>query len=300
MAYERGARVEIDLASVRRNVSALRALTPKGTRFMAVVKADGYGHGALAVSAAALQAGADCLGVATIEELLALREAGVRHPIHPLAEPPASAAQIVVEQSAVPALYSRDFASALAKAATDAGTVADYHLKIDTGMNRVGVRAEDAVETALWLRGLGGIRMTGVFTHFATADVPGDWEFERQVERFEATLTRLRGEGLSLGTVHAANSAATILHPATHYGMVRCGIAVYGLHPAASTVGRLELVAAMSVKARVASVRRIGMGEGVSYGFTYHASAPTTIATLPLGYADGIHRAASKIGRAHV
>ncbi len=146
---------------------------------------------------------------------------------------------------------------------------------------------------AVRLAALPSVEMEGVFTHFATADVPGDWEFERQVERFTRAIEQMKNERIRPPIVHAANSAATILHPETHFGMVRCGIAVYGLDPAPSTYGSIDLVPAMAVKARVSFVKRIGLGEGVSYGLTYHASGPTTIATLPLGYADGVHRAAS-------
>jgi alanine racemase len=135
--------------------------------------------------------------------------------------------------------------------------------------------------------------MEGVFTHFATADVPGDWEYERQLERFNAAIEEFRHRGIDPGTVHAANSAATILHPESHFDMVRCGIALYGLHPDPSTHGHIAIEPAMSVKARVTRVARLGMGEGVSYGLTWHAAAPTTVATLPIGYADGIRRSLS-------
>jgi alanine racemase len=291
--YERPAWVEVDLDAVASNVRTLKAMTPRGCAFMAVVKADGYGHGAAPVAQEALRAGADRLGVATLEEALRLRAAGVTAPIHLMSQPPASAASLLVRHDLVPALFALDFARALGAAAVSAGRTAPFHMKVDTGMNRIGVLAEDAWELARALRETPGITLGGVFTHFATADTPGDWEFARQVERFEATLLRFRAEGTDAGVVHAANSAATILHPKTHHDMVRCGIAIYGLHPSEATRERVGLVPAMSVKARVSAVKRIGMGDGVSYGFTYHASGPTTIATLPLGYADGVHRAAS-------
>lgn len=293
MTYRRYAWVEVDTAAIARNVRTLKALTKPDTRFMAVVKADGYGHGALASAQAALTAGADRLGVATLEEAVLLRDAGITAPIHILSEPPSSGVELVVEQAIVPTVTSREFAVDLSRAAMLAGATVRYHLKVDSGMNRIGVRAEEAHDMVAWLRGLPGLEMEGVFTHFATADVPGDWEFERQVERFRRTIDKMRTEGVRPPIVHAANSAATILHPETHFDMVRCGIAIYGLHPAPSTYGTVDLRPAMSVKARVAFVKRIGLGDGVSYGLTYHAAAPTTIATVPAGYADGVHRAAS-------
>lgn len=293
MTDRRWAWAEIDLDAVRRNVRTLKGLTAAGTLFMAVVKADGYGHGAVEVGRAAVSAGADRLGVATVDEGIELRSEGIRVPIHILSEPPGSSAEAVVANELTPALFSRAFAVELSAAAARAGAKVAFHLKVDSGMNRGGVRAEEAADFVESLAGSPGLAMGGVFTHYATADVPGDWEFERQVERFTAAVDEMRGRGIATGIVHSANSPATILHPETHMGMVRCGIAVYGLHPAPSTRGEVELEPAMAVKARVTRVARIGMGEGVSYGFTWHAGAPTTIATLPLGYADGVRRALS-------
>src|SRR5450759_1184589 len=293
MPNPRGAWIEVDLSAVADNVRALKALTGPKTLFMAVVKADGYGHGAVQMARAALHARADRVGIATIDEGAQLRAAGVEAPIHLLSEPPAMGAQAVVEHRLTPAVYSRDFAIALSRAATLAQRIVRFHLKVDSGMNRIGVKAEDAADFVESLRGLPGLEMEGVFTHFATADVPGDWEFEHQLERFEATIAEMRDRGMDPGIVHAANSPATILHPETHFDMVRCGIAIYGLHPDAATGGEVELEPAMSVKARVSRVTRLAMGDGVSYGFTWHASAPTDVATLPIGYADGVRRVLS-------
>lgn len=297
MADRRWAWAEIDLAAVEHNVRALKGSLSAKTLFMAVVKADGYGHGAAQVAAAALGAGADRIGVATVDEGAGLRKAGVSAPIHVLSEPPPGSAGLVVRHRLVSGLYSRDFALALSRASSVAQVTSPFHLKLNTGMNRVGVAAEDAVPFVESLRGLPGIAMEGVYTHFATADVPGDWEFDRQVQRFDAAIREMRAHRIDCGVVHSANSAATILHPETRSDMVRCGIALYGLHPGEATRGRADLRPAMSVRARVTQIRRIAMGEGVSYGFTYHAAAPVTIATLPLGYADGVRRGLSNAMR---
>lgn len=293
MPYRRAAWAEVDLGAIARNVRALKALTPQGTRFMAVVKADGYGHGALEVARSALSAGADRLGVATLDEAIALREAGITAPLHILAEVPPEGSALVLEHGIIPTVASREAAVALSRAAMLAQREAVCHLKIDTGMNRIGVRAEDAAALASRIGDLPGISIEGAFTHFATADAPGDWEFDRQVTRFTSALETMRTEGVRPPVVHAANSAATIMHPETHHDMVRCGIALYGLPPSKAASGMVRLDPAMSIKARVSFVKRIGLGEGVSYGFTWHAGGPTTIATLPLGYADGIHRVLS-------
>jgi alanine racemase len=293
MAYRRFAWAEVSPSAIARNVRTLKRLTYPGTLFMAVVKANGYGHGAVDAAHAALGAGADRLGVATLEEAAALRDDGISATLHLLSEPPVSGADLSVELDVIPAVTTLEFATAFNQAASKAGRSARYHLKVDSGMSRIGVRAEQAPDMAVRLAALPNVEMEGVFTHFATADVPGDWEFERQVERFTRAIEQMKNERIKPPIVHAANSAATILHPETHFGMVRCGIALYGLHPAPSTYGTVVLAPAMAVKARVSFVKRIGLGEGVSYGLTYHASGPTTIATLPLGYADGVHRAAS-------
>jgi len=289
----RWAWAEVDLGAIGRNIATLRGRLKRGTLFMAVVKADGYGHGALEVARAALRSGADRLGVATVDEALLLRQGGVTAPLHVLSEAPPAAAPLLVENSVTATLYSAEFARALASAAESQNRVAEFHLKVDTGMNRIGVRAEDAADFVESLRGLPGISMEGVFTHFATADVPGDWEFDRQLERFQAMLAEFGRRGIAPGIVHAANSPATILRPETHFDMVRCGIAIYGLHPADTTHGVVELEPAMSVKTRVTRVSRLAMGEGVSYGFTWHTPAPATVATLPIGYADGVRRCLS-------
>ena len=293
MTQQRWAWAEIDLSAIGDNVRTLKALTNPGTLFMAVVKADGYGHGALHVARAALAAGADRLGVATVPEAIALRDAGITAPIQLLAEPPETTVRDILDFDLVPAVTTREFAVTLGKQALLRGIDARYHLKIDTGMHRIGVRADAAAEFARSLSDFPGLALEGTFTHFATADVPGDWEVARQLERFAHALEDMRTEEIDPGIVHAANSPATILYPASHFDMVRCGIALYGLHPSTATHGVVDLAPAMSVRARVSFLKRIGMGDGVSYGLTWQATAPATIATLPLGYADGIHRVVS-------
>lgn len=293
MTDRRWAWAEVDLGAIERNVRTLKARTRPGTLFMAVVKADGYGHGGPEVARAAVSAGADRIGVATVDEAIAVRGQGVDVPVHVLSEPPHTAVRTLLEYDITPTLYNRAFAVALSRAAALAQTSATFHLKLDTGMGRIGIPAEEAADFVESLTGLPGLALGGVFTHFATADVPGDWDYDTQIGRFNAAIASMRAHGMDPGIVHAANSPATILHPESHFDMVRCGIAIYGLHPAPATHGAIELVPAMTVKARVSRVARIGMGEGVSYGLTWRATAPTTIATLPIGYADGVRRALS-------
>jgi alanine racemase len=242
---------------------------------------------------ASLAGGADRLGVATVTEAVELRDAGISAPLQLLSEPPDSAIPTLFERDIVPTVTTREFAVALGKWAAARGIEARYHLKIDTGMNRIGVRAEEAAAFARNLADFPGLALEGTFTHLATADVLGDWEVARQLHRFESALADMRTEGVKPGVVHAANSPATILYPESHYDMVRCGIAIYGLHPGEGTRGAIDLVPVMTVKARATLVKRVSIGESVSYGFTWTAAAPTTVATLPLGYADGVHRVLS-------
>lgn len=293
MTAVRWAWAEVDTQAIRHNVAALKALTAPGTLFMAVVKADGYGHGAVAVARAALDAGADRLGVATVAEAIELRDAGFTVPIQLLSEPPAETVGTLLDLDLVPTVTTREFAGALGREAAARGVEACFHLKVDTGMNRIGVRAEEAASFAAMLSEFPGLRLEGTFTHFATADVPGDWDAQRQLARFLEVLDAMRSERVDPGIVHAANSPATIFLPESHLSMVRCGIAIYGLLPAPQAADHVDLRPAMSVKARTTLVKRIGMGEGVSYGLTWHAGAAATIATLPLGYADGVHRVLS-------
>jgi alanine racemase len=293
VADRRWAWAEVDLEAVEQNVLALKSLIGPKTMLMAVVKAGGYGHGAVQVASASLAAGAERLGVSTVDEGVELRRAGITAPVLVLVEPPPASAGVIVRDALTPALYSREFAIALSKAASAAGATCGFHLKVNTGLNRIGVEHDEAASFVESLTGLPGIRMEGVFTHFATADVPGDWELERQIERFASCIRAMRDHRIDPGVVHAANTAATVLRPEARLDMVRCGIALYGLHPCDATRGKIDLRPAMTVKARVTQVRRIAMGEGVSYGFTYHAAAPATIATLPLGYADGVRRGLS-------
>lgn len=293
MTDNRWAWTRIETAAIGRNVRTLKSLTRPGTLFMAVVKADGYGTGSVRAARAALGGGADRLGVATVDEAVVLREAGLSAPIQLLSEPPETAISAILSHSLIPTVTTREFAVALGKAGAAHGVEMPYHLKIDSGMHRIGVHAEDAAEFARGLNDFPGLTHQGTFTHFATADVPGDWDMQRQIQRFTDALAEMRTEGVDPGIVHAANSPATILYPETHFDMVRCGIAIYGLHPAPSTRGVIELEPARSVLARVSYVKRIGMGDGVSYGLTWQAAAPTVIATIPLGYADGVHRVSS-------
>ena len=281
---------EVDLDAVRTNVRSLRALVAPAA-LCAVVKADGYGHGAVPVSRAAVDAGADCLAVALVEEGVQLRTAGIEAPIIVLSEPVPAAADTVVGYRLTPVVYTATGIDALAKAVADrAAEPLLVHLKVDTGMHRVGCDPDDAVELAAHVVDRAELRLAGVCTHFAVADEPGNEYTEEQQRTFERVLADLRAQGLPTGVVHACNTAAAIAVPGARYDMVRAGIGIYGIAPAAALAGVVDLVPALSVKARVSHVQELPAGARLSYGLRYETSKSTRIATVPIGYADGVPR----------
>ncbi len=282
---------EVELAAVRSNVRSLRALVAPAA-LCAVVKADGYGHGAFAVSRAALEAGADGLAVALVEEGVQLREAGIDAPILVLSEPVPAAADAVVAHRLTPVVYTATGIDALAKAVRAHGSTEplDVHLKVDTGMHRVGCDPRDAVDLAAHVVDRGELRLAGVCTHFAVADEPGNEYTTEQQRTFDGVIAALRARDLPTGVIHACNTAAAITLPAARYDMVRVGIGIYGIAPAPALAGMVELVPALSVKAKVSYVQEVAAGARISYGLRYTASRSTRVATVPIGYADGVPR----------
>ena len=291
---DRWAWVEVDLDALRHNTTALRRTITHGAQMMCVVKADAYGHGAVQCAKAMRRAGADQFAVATVTEGVELREAGVGQPILILSQPPIETVQRIVDYDLMPAVYDPDFALALGECAAAAGKVASYHLAVDTGMTRIGVNWRDVVEMRRAIHFHRGIECAGTFTHFATADVPRDWDFQMQSRRFGEAVAALRDAGLSTGLVHCANTPATILHSQVHEDMCRVGIGLYGLHPCVETRREVHLKPVMSVRGRITRVERPEVGTGVSYGLTYRVPKPNIqICTVPIGYADGLARVLS-------
>ena len=283
--------VEVNLAALRRNTAAFKKRLGRGVQMMCVVKADAYGHGAVPCAKTMHAAGASQFAVATVSEGVALREAGIEWPILILSEPPVDCVRTLVEYDLMPAVYTADFALALGEAAASAGRVARYHLALDTGMTRIGVRREDAVELRRTIDFHRGLECAGTFTHFATADMLDDWDFALQLNRFTEAIEALRGAGLDTGLVHCDNTPGTILHPECHFDMCRVGVGLYGLHPAETTFGQIDLEPVMSVRGRVVRVIYPNVGDGVGYGLTWRVPKKNVqVATVPIGYADGLAR----------
>lgn len=287
----RWAWIEIDQAALRRNTRAFKSRLGRGTQLMCVVKADAYGHGAVPCARVMRGAGADQFAVATVEEGIELREAGIEEPILILSEPPMECVATLVNYDLMPSIYNEDFALAYGECAASMDRVGRYHLAVDTGMNRIGLLPKEVLEFRRAIDFHRGLECAGTFTHFATADVLEGWDFDLQWKRFTDTITALEQAGLNPGLVHCDNTPATILHPETHFDMCRVGVGLYGMHPSEVTVPRLDLEPVMSVRARVTRTAFPPVGEGVSYGYVYRVPKQNIqIATIPIGYADGLSR----------
>jgi alanine racemase len=289
------AEVRIDLDAIRANVARLKAGTTAD--LMAVVKADGYGHGAVPSARAALSGGATWLGVCTLGEALELRAAGITAPVlawliapgAPLHE--AVAAGVDLNAAGVDQLRE------VVAGARLAGRPARVHLKIDTGLNRHGATPAEwprLLEAAAKAQADGSAEVVGVWSHFAYADAPGHETIGRQLKAFREALATAERFGITPQVRHIANSAATLTRPDAHFDLVRPGIAVYGLSPIEGETFGLR--PAMTARARIVLTKRVPAGEGVSYGHTYVTQRETTLALVPLGYADGVPRHASNVG----
>ena len=287
----RPAWAEIDLEAVRHNVRVLRAAAG-GAAVCAVVKADGYGHGSIRVARAALDAGAACLAVALVEEGIVLRHAGIDAPILLLSEPPVGAATEVVRRHLTPTVYTAAWIDALGAAAE--GGHLDVHLKVDTGMHRVGADPSDAVHLARLVHEHPALELAAVWTHFAVADDPDQSSFTAlQQQRFDDACAAIEDAGIPVPARHAANAAGTLYAGAT-YDLVRPGIAIYGYAPNPDVANDLRPV--LSLRAQVSHVKELEAGERLSYGLRYELGVRSLVATVPLGYADGVPRRLGEVG----
>lgn len=289
----RAAWVEIDLNQLRNNFYTIKHSLKPGTKMCCIVKADCYGHGAARVAKMYETCGADYFAVATVPEAVELRQAGLTKPMMLLSQPPATAINTLLDYNVMPAIYDVEFAIQYGEAADFRGQEAPFHMAVNTGMNRIGVRWDEVVEFASAIAFHRALKIEGTFTHFATADEIDTLEWDRQASRFETAIKSLRAEGINPGIVHCANSASIMKYPGVHYDMVRAGIILYGLKPSDCTPLIEGLAPAMSVKARITDVRSVPIGEGVSYGLHYRSRGYAKVCTIPVGYADGLHRACS-------
>jgi len=289
---------EVDLAALQRNARWLADLVAPA-QLCAVVKAFGYGHGPARVAEAAIAGGASWLAVATVEEGVQLRQAGITEPVLLLSEPLPSAMADVVAWTLTPTLYTVGGVDAAARAVAGYGKRGSLpvHVKVDTGMHRVGADADEVVRIVQEAAARPELVVEGLATHLAVADEPDNPYTATQLAGFASIVDRLAALGVRPPILHAANSAGAILYPAARLDLVRCGIALYGLAPAPALEPECAaLTPAMSVKARVSYVKNVAAGERISYGLRYRFDEAATVATVPIGYADGVPRGLSEAG----
>jgi alanine racemase len=285
----------VNMAAIERNVEALRSRLSEGANLCAVVKADGYGHGAIPSAHAALAGGASWLAVATAGEAAELRDAGIAGPVLVMGALSDEELPVALAARADIVAWSEPFVASLLDAASTgaAGRPVRVHVKLDTGMGRLGTRSRsEALAVAELIAASDALELVGAMTHFATSD--SDQSFVRvQLERFEPFADELRGAYPGI-VVHAANSGATLQEPASHFDLVRCGIAIYGCDPMNQDPRDHGLEPALELSSYVAAVKRAEKGDSAGYGRRFIADGATYLATLPIGYADGIRRALSK------
>lgn len=287
---------EVDLNALEHNFHTIRAALPADTKLCCVVKANAYGHGAGKIAPLYEQWGADWFAVSNIEEALQLRRYGVTRPVLILGYTPASCADVLAQENISQCVYSADYGRKLSAAAVSAGVTVKIHIKLDTGMGRLGFQCpgvgEDSVEGAIEVCRLPGLSAEGLFTHYATADEGegGDAACHLQVTRYREALHRLTDAGITFSLCHSANSAALSDHPDYGMDMVRAGIVLYGLQPSSAMRYPLDLRPVMSLKSVVSHIKEVAAGATISYGRTFTAPAAMRIATVPIGYADGFWR----------
>jgi alanine racemase len=279
--------VEIDLGAIRHNTALMK---PDGAELMAVVKANGYAHGALEAAGAALDAGATWLGVALLEEAIELRRAGFTAPTLVLSEVPPGSETEALRAGVTVALYTEECLRALVAAGNETGITPVVHVKADTGMHRVGLFPPEAVPKFVRRAVDAGVQVDGLWTHFARSEDSSETTLG-QLNRFLEVCRTMERDGIRPRWRHAANSGAVIRHPETHLDLVRVGVALYGLSPGAGLGAGLR--PAMRWRSAVSLVRRLPAGEAVSYGLTYRLDRDSNVATVPVGYADGYRRGLS-------
>ena len=290
--------VDISLSAIYDNTLTFKNHISKKTKLMAVVKADGYGHGAVEVSNAAIKAGADYLGVAILDEALALRKAGITHPILVLGYTPPRSIEAAINNNISLTVYSKEVLSKTITLSSKLYKITNIHLKVDTGMGRVGVTSkEEALSLAKMAEESPYVYLEGLFTHFANADSNDQSYTKQQFSSFQNIISHLKENQIEIPIKHCCNSAATICNRNMHLDMVRVGISLYGLYPSKDVkTTRFPLKQAMHFRTKISAVKQVSVGKMISYGCTYSTERPTYIATIPVGYADGFSRLLSNKG----
>lgn len=286
----RATRALIHLENLVHNLGIVAGLSGPGRSVCLAVKADAYGHGAVAVARTALEAGASHLAVATIEEARELRDAGITAPILLLSPIREEEAAEAVTTSTEPMVADEHWIRLFGEAAKRKGTILSVHLKVDTGMGRIGCPPEKAAALAVAVRNEPALRLAGTATHFPAADMEKTDYTEHQIDRFSRVVESIREAGVDPGLIHAGNSAAILRYPDALFDMVRPGIMAYGYYPSGDFPREYTLLPVMELETRVLFLKEVPAGTPISYGLSYRTSERTTIATLPVGYGDGYFR----------
>jgi alanine racemase len=296
--YYRDTRIEVDLDAIEHNINQFRQVLPVDTKILAAVKADAYGHGAVTVSLAALSAGATHLGVAFADEGIQLREAQIRAPILVFGFIPSYALETALRYDLTFTVFDQSYVKQLNRIAQKIGKAAKVHLKVDTGMGRLGIPPNEVISFINQLDDLKMVELEGIYTHFATADDEESTYFDDQLHQFENVLKQIEQLGINIPLRHAANSAAALRMEQKRCNLVRIGISMYGFQDLPSQ--KIDLKRALSLKSSITQLKCLPEGFGVSYGKTYNTTADDWIATIPIGYADGLPRHLSNKGFALV
>ncbi len=293
---ERSTRAIISLEAISHNIAQIRRKIGSRRDLMAVVKADGYGHGGVEVGRSALESGANCLGVALPEEGDQLRKAGIDVPVLVLGLIQPNEAYKVVDSRLEQTVCSLELVEALDQEAGKASVQVDVHVKVDTGMGRIGVKPEDATAFVSRIRRFKNLNVKGIFTHFASADRADKTLSKRQIELFNQVIRGIALAGIEIPKRHMANSAGVLDLPESYYDLVRPGIMIYGLYPSDEVSRTVELKPAMTLKTKIAFLKTVPPGTPISYGGTFVSDRETAVATLPVGYGDGFSRLLSGRG----
>lgn len=293
---ERPTRAVIDLGAISHNIAETRERIGDKKRLMAVVKADGYGHGSLEVSQTALKTGADCLGVALPEEGQLLRKAGIDVPILVLGPIEPKEAPKTVDSRLDQTVCSLELSEALDQVARKASVCINVHVKVDTGMGRIGVPPQDVLAFVRRIGTFKNLSVEGIFTHFASADEADKAFARKQIDIFDRVVREMHLAGIDIPQKHMANSAGILDLPESYYDLVRPGIIIYGLYPSDKVSRSVELKPAMTLKTKISFLKTVPPGTAISYGRTFVTDNETTVATLPVGYGDGYSRLLSNRG----
>jgi alanine racemase len=297
-SFFRDTYIEVDLDSIQHNVAQFRRILPISTNILVTVKADAYGHGAIPVSHAALSAGATHLGVAFVDEGIQLRKAAIQAPILILGYIPPYAIEKALSYNLTLTVYDERHIRFISDVAVKLGLLAKVHLKVDTGMGRLGVEPSQAISFINQIENGSNVELEGVYTHFATSDDVESPYFEQQMEQFESLLNQLQLEGIQIPIRHSANSAGALRIEQTKSNLVRIGISLYGFQYIPQS--DVQLRPALSLKSKISHLKQPKKGSGIGYGKTYTTKGDEWIATIPIGYADGISRQLSNHGVALV